>query len=466
MSSIKNTQIDGDVSVGRNVAIGGGAVVQGNLLCKGGIKVEGWLDAKNIKTACKGFFGSEELLDKEYPRPLAGWFAFVIDNDDNQKGYLYIARDYSWKRTNDESNPFQFIVDSINVYATQDSINAEIVRAQRVESELQSAINSVVEGNNTRDEQINELQNAINDIEIEAKENEVTLSLSDFKDGGSETAIPVATEKRAGVMSAEDKQRLDTVVEESKNHKERLDIAADDNETRDEQIGELQSELRAAKERIAAMENENAVQEEGIATLNGQVAALSSGLKLSATLSPSVVYRGEDSAITVTPTLANNAGSVKAEVLTTILGTQEQSANNVASKAFSFNAKIAEPNASVTSSATYKGMTLTTKSTLYARYPIYMGAGSEPSDVYGTSFKQPARISAGGYTYKTTTNSNNQRFYLLVPTDVTQPTAFSMGGAPLAMGETTDVTLNEISYKVYKSANAYNSGTVLEIKVE
>ena len=273
-------------------------------------------------------------------------------------------------------------------------------------------------------QQISTLQSAVKGVEVVADDSNANIVLSDFKGEKRNANIPAATTTKAGVMSAQDKQMLNTVVE--------------DNETQDEQI----------------------------ATLQGQVAALSSGLKLSATLSPSVVYRGEDSAITVTPTLANNAGIVKADVLKTILGVEEQSANNVAYTEFYFNAKIAEPDASVTSSAIYNGMTLTTKNTLYARYPIFMGAGSEPSGVYGTEFKQSERTSARGYTYKTTTNSNYQRFYLLVPTDVTQPTAFSMGGAPFAMGETTDVTLNGISYKVYKSANAYNSGTVLEIKVE
>ena len=36
MSSIKTTQMDGDVSVGRNVAVGGGTTIQGDAHIKEG----------------------------------------------------------------------------------------------------------------------------------------------------------------------------------------------------------------------------------------------------------------------------------------------------------------------------------------------------------------------------------------------------------------------------------------------
>ena len=46
MSSIKSTQIDGDVSVSRNAAVGGDVTVQGKTHLKGNVKIEGWLEAK------------------------------------------------------------------------------------------------------------------------------------------------------------------------------------------------------------------------------------------------------------------------------------------------------------------------------------------------------------------------------------------------------------------------------------
>lgn len=46
MSSIKSTQIDGDVSVSRNAAVGGDVTVQGKTHLKGNVKIEGWIEAK------------------------------------------------------------------------------------------------------------------------------------------------------------------------------------------------------------------------------------------------------------------------------------------------------------------------------------------------------------------------------------------------------------------------------------
>ena len=77
MSSIKTTQMDGDVSVGRNVAIGGGTIIQGDGHIKGFLKVDGWLEAKNIKAANKGLFTTVEKLREAYPLPRDGWWAIV-----------------------------------------------------------------------------------------------------------------------------------------------------------------------------------------------------------------------------------------------------------------------------------------------------------------------------------------------------------------------------------------------------
>ena len=77
MSSIKTTQMDGDVSVGRNVAVGGGTTIQGDAHIKGGVKVDGWLDAQNVKVSNKGLFTTIEKLRAAYPNPQDGWWAIV-----------------------------------------------------------------------------------------------------------------------------------------------------------------------------------------------------------------------------------------------------------------------------------------------------------------------------------------------------------------------------------------------------
>ena len=77
MSQIKTTEIAGDVAVGRHVVTGGNAKIQGGAIVKRNLKVEGWLDAPNIKGPVKGFFKSEEQLNAAFPLPKRGWWALV-----------------------------------------------------------------------------------------------------------------------------------------------------------------------------------------------------------------------------------------------------------------------------------------------------------------------------------------------------------------------------------------------------
>jgi hypothetical protein len=77
MGNVKNTSIIGDISISRNASIGGDAVIQGGAIVKKNLKVEGWLDARNIKGPNKGLFTTEEKLNAAYPRPMPGWWAVV-----------------------------------------------------------------------------------------------------------------------------------------------------------------------------------------------------------------------------------------------------------------------------------------------------------------------------------------------------------------------------------------------------
>ena len=77
MSSIKTTQIDGDVSVGRNVSLGGKADIAGSAHIGHNLKVDGWLEAPNIKGANKGIFLTVQELREAYPVPHDGWMAGV-----------------------------------------------------------------------------------------------------------------------------------------------------------------------------------------------------------------------------------------------------------------------------------------------------------------------------------------------------------------------------------------------------
>lgn len=105
MSTIPTKRIDGDASIGRNVAVGGDAKVKGEATIEHNLIVKGWLDAKNIKTPNKGVFETEDGLKATYPAPLPGWWAIVLPlttpqtstgtanaTADTLQGELYIAK--------------------------------------------------------------------------------------------------------------------------------------------------------------------------------------------------------------------------------------------------------------------------------------------------------------------------------------------------------------------------------------
>lgn len=77
MSLKKDIDVQGKASVSRDANVGGNANVRGNVTVGHDLVVKGWVDAPNIKGACKGLYGSEEALKAAYPRPMRGWFALV-----------------------------------------------------------------------------------------------------------------------------------------------------------------------------------------------------------------------------------------------------------------------------------------------------------------------------------------------------------------------------------------------------
>lgn len=62
---VKATQLEGDVAVGRNVALGGGVLTQGSGHIKGNLRVDGWIDATNIRGGENGGRLDDKLSELE-----------------------------------------------------------------------------------------------------------------------------------------------------------------------------------------------------------------------------------------------------------------------------------------------------------------------------------------------------------------------------------------------------------------
>lgn len=148
MSAIKATKIDGDVSVGRNVAIGGNTIVQGNAHLKGRVRIDGWLEARNIKGPNKGLFPDETKLRKMYPLPHDGWWALV---GDTLPALLYIADGGTWVSTGKTTGTPTLDIHQYN--EALDKLNADLI--------------AVAENVNANEQNIEHLQNPLTPLHIE-----------------------------------------------------------------------------------------------------------------------------------------------------------------------------------------------------------------------------------------------------------------------------------------------------------
>ena len=100
MSTRKATHVDGDVQVENNVAVGGDGSISGGLTVGHNLKVEGWLEARNIRGVNKGVFPTYEALVAKYPVPQDGWYAGVAVTTDGETVFrCYVARAGQWTDT-------------------------------------------------------------------------------------------------------------------------------------------------------------------------------------------------------------------------------------------------------------------------------------------------------------------------------------------------------------------------------
>lgn len=95
-SNIPLREIEGNVSVTRDVHVGGDVQAGGSAIVKHNLRVDGWLDAPNVKGACKGLFASVDALVACYPEPDAGSLALV---GASLPASLYVEEGGAWKDT-------------------------------------------------------------------------------------------------------------------------------------------------------------------------------------------------------------------------------------------------------------------------------------------------------------------------------------------------------------------------------
>lgn len=84
------------MAVGRDIAAGGDALVNGDLTVRRNVRIEGWLDAPNLLTPCRGLFATVDELERHSRHPRTGEWALV---GDTLPADLYVASGRKWQNT-------------------------------------------------------------------------------------------------------------------------------------------------------------------------------------------------------------------------------------------------------------------------------------------------------------------------------------------------------------------------------
>lgn len=198
-------------------------------------------------------------------------------------------------------------------------------------------------------------------------------------------------------------------------------------------------------------------------TLNSQITALSAGLRASISATPNVVHKNIATQITLNGSLKDNAGDVEADNILIKKGDDMIAEGINKASIFAMYSLNASSDTTFSADVNVKGMTLSAKATVSVRNPVYAGMGTSATSVAVAANKESARVSAKGYTYTKKATADGQYFFLLVPSDVTKPTTFTMGGAPFAMEAGKTETINGISCTVYRSSEVYNAGAEVNV---
>ena len=399
-NATKNTEIEGSLAVGKHLSAGGNMTVRGNARFGHNVKIEGWLEAPNIKDINKGIFLTYQELLAHYPKPHDGWLAGVVETVDNETQIsAYVGTGGQWLKQD---------------FALEIAMDVE----QMVRMKSHLFVNATA---------LFELDEAKTLAEIRA-----------LIDGMTETVAAVY--KVPGVVLT----FLGTDGWETWRWTGETYTDWDDDDTWDD------VENRHLDQKV----------DEEVLRLDNKINLIAAGVKLTLEISPSIVYKGSATNVTLTGSInTDNPVTIALYDGATKLG---ESSNNPYSHTQSLTQSVNSHK--FRAEGTLNGMTLNAEVTLTARYPIYYGlAASKPTASTGLLKKAATTTAAGTYAATVPIGTNGVHLYILVPSDISSLSNFAMGGAPFVMNTYTNQTIDGVTYTIYESGNSYNAGTALNV---
>ena len=207
--SVKSDDFHGDVNIVRNLDMGGSLDVMGNAVVRHNLKVQGFLDAPNIKDTNKGIFRNADDLPAN---PTKGWFALVETSTPGSYS-LYIVGSGGWE-------PSATITLQVSISYVEDLINSKLDKSTLAQG-VGTSVDNAMSQNATTDA-LDKKVDKILKINGKSLDNDVNLVKDDIGlgnvDNTSDEDKPVSIKQQDALDEKVDKRELNKNIEGTLRH--------------------------------------------------------------------------------------------------------------------------------------------------------------------------------------------------------------------------------------------------------
>ena len=192
--------------------------------------------------------------------------------------------------------------------------------------------------------------------------------------------------------------------------------------------------------------------------INNKIDAIISGVNVSLSISPNIIYKGTATGITLTGTMSNGTPTL----MRLLEGSSQLKTSTTSPITYTTSITMVDNTKTYTvTGITTTGLTLSYSTTVSARNPIYYGFGVNSDAVVIAANKLGPTTTANRTYDKSNGTGETCNFFIMIPNDIGVLTNFTMNGAPFVMKPSRNEIKGGITYHVYESANVYANGVRL-----
>lgn len=177
-----NEIINNSLHVGRNLDVDGQLKVGNDAAFSGNVRIEGWLEAPNIKGANKGVFATYESLKAAYPQPQVGWWALIPSSTVAELFDVWRADKTGWNATDKTINKVEVqdvaLTNRVTALeASKDSLTTQVSGINTSVGDINTKLEATATKVQNVDERVNKVINAVNYYTCDSAANAETKTI-------------------------------------------------------------------------------------------------------------------------------------------------------------------------------------------------------------------------------------------------------------------------------------------------